>query len=234
MLAKRLKTVRDEAFGGSNLAMARAIGVSEGAVRGWLRGDHEPGAPAVEAIRRAAGYRADWLLSGVGPRHERAAEGAGEMRIVAPKDAWFRGVRERIDAYYPVPLVTGEVAAGAPRAISESEVDDWVPTIYHREWCPHPERTVCVRVAGDSMIPTIPDGGLVAIDLAQTDPKRLARMIVALRRDDGVTIKRLFATDSGQWVARPDNGDSNELYVFAPDEIADAIVGKVVWWWGRQ
>jgi len=235
MLHKRLKTVRDEYFGGSNVRFARAVGASEGSVRGWVLGAHRPNAAVIDKICRSSGIPSRWLLSGEGPRDLSIIAGAApELRIVDAKAAWFRGLRERIDAYFPIPLVAGNVAAGSPSEVSEHEVEDWIPTIYHRDWCPHPEQTVCVRVSGESMTPTIPDGGLVAIDLAQRDPARLARRIAAFKRDGGVTIKRLFQTDDGLWVARPDNVDSNEIYVYPPDRIFDVILGKVVWWWGRQ
>ncbi|MCZ7583944.1 MAG: helix-turn-helix domain-containing protein [Deltaproteobacteria bacterium] len=234
-LSGRLRAVRDRSFGGSNVRFADAIDVTEGSVRGWIRGDHRPGAEVIDAVCRVSGVSPQWLLTGKGSRDQTlAALPSPELRLVEAKASWFRGFRERIDAYYPVPLVAGRVAAGSPAEVSEDEVDDWIPTIYHRDWCPHPEQTVCVRVRGDSMAPTIPDGGLVAIDLAQRQPARLIRQVVALRREGGVTIKRLFRTDDGEWVARPDNLDSNEIYVFAPDELNDAILGKVVWWWGRQ
>jgi phage repressor protein C with HTH and peptisase S24 domain len=58
--------------------------------------------------------------------------------------------------------------------------------------------------------------------------------VVALRRDGGATVKRLVRLGDGRYVARPDNPDSAELYVYGADEIADAVVGKVVWWWGKQ
>jgi phage repressor protein C with HTH and peptisase S24 domain len=235
MLKNRLKTVRDRFFEKSNVRFARAVGVSEGSVRGWVRGDHLPNADAMERIRRAAGVSSKWLLAGEGPM-ETATDNirSAQLNIVDAKAAWFRGARERIDAYYPVPLVAGGIAAGSPREISEYDVEDWIPTIFHRDWCPHPEQTVCVRVAGDSMIPTIPDGGLVAIDLAQKDPARLVGRIVALRREGGVTVKRLFRTDEGVFVARPDNVSSNEIFVYQRERISEAILGKIVWWWGRS
>jgi phage repressor protein C with HTH and peptisase S24 domain len=235
MLSKRLKSIRDEKFGGSNVKFAKSLKVSEGSVRGWIAGRHAPGSDVIEKICRAAGVSTQWLLAGEGPRvATAAATGPMELKLVEPRAAWFRGPRERIDAYFPIPLVAGRVAAGSPSTVSEHDVEDWIPTIYHRDWCPHPDQTICVRVQGDSMIPTIPDGGLVAIDMAQREPARLAGRIVAVKRDGGVTIKRLFQTDDKLWVARPDNVESNEIFVYAPDLIAEMVLGKVVWWWGRQ
>ena len=81
---------------------------------------------------------------------------------------------------------------------------------------------------------TIHDGGIVAVDRAQRDPRRLIGKVVALRRDGGVTVKRLTTAEGGLWIARPDNPQSPETLVFRDDEIVDAVVGKVVWSWSRM
>jgi len=156
-----------------------------------------------------------------------------DLRLVDPKNSWFKGQKYEPGVYYPLPLISGAVAAGSPRVISEDEVDDWIPVIYNRQWCPHPEKTVCVRIAGDSMEPTIPDGGLAAIDMDQKDPANLQKKIVALRKDGGVTIKRLFLSENHYWIGRPDNLQSDEIFTFPDEEIAECIIGKVVFWWGR-
>src|SRR5438105_1910543 len=38
-----------------------------------------------------------------------------------------------------------------------------------RDWCPHPEHTLCLRVKGDSMMPLLHDGYIVAVDASQTE-----------------------------------------------------------------
>ncbi|MDP8224347.1 MAG: S24 family peptidase [Candidatus Lernaella stagnicola] len=154
-----------------------------------------------------------------------------EIKLVTPTRT--RGERLDPTTFYPLPVISGEAAAGTPAEVCEAEVEDWVPSIYNSEWCPHPESTVCVRVRGDSMTPTIQDGGLVAIDMRQRLPQKLRDKIVALRHDGGVTIKRLVLTDRREWIGRPDNAASSELFVFSDEEIVDAIVGKVVWWWSK-
>ncbi len=187
------------------------------------------------AIEHAWGINARWIDTGEGEmitfRH-RAVE-LPQFELVDVPTKWFDGPRRSVRLYWPVPIVSGYAAAGPPSQVFDHEIDDWVPTIYHQKWSPHPDKTVCVRVLGESMEPTIPDGGLVAIDLVQRDPGELKAKIAAFRVDGGVTVKRLFRTDKGLWIARPDNVNSNDLFQFDDDEISDAVIGKVVWWWAK-
>lgn len=188
------------------------------------------------AIEHAWGINSTWIEKGEGEmisfRHR--AIDIPQFDLVDAPGRWFNGPQRDVRLYWPVPIVSGYVAAGPPAEIFDHEVDDWVATIYHQNWSPHPDKTVCVRVKGDSMTPTILDGGLVAIDLAQRDARQLVRKIAVFRADGGVTVKRLFRTDKGLWIARPDNVESTEIYQYDDDEIYEAIVGKVVWWWARQ
>lgn len=210
----------------TQLQVAAAAGMSQPQLNHYLRGRREPSMGVIRRLAKALGVGVRWLAEGV---DDPAAVAAPEIRMITPE----RGGRIDPGAYYPLPIVSGEVAAGSPSVVQEAEVEDWVPSIYHPDWCPHPADTVCVRVRGDSMAPTIPDGGLVAIDLKQRESRELQNKIVALRIDDGVAIKRLVATGRGDWICRPDNPASTELFVLSDDDIVDAIVGKVVWWWSK-
>lgn len=186
------------------------------------------------ALEYALGIARDWIELGIGDMFVNDAR--AEVRIVAPGTSMTdRQVRE-LGAYYPVPIVAGRVAAGAGGRVLENDIEDYVPSPWNPEWCPHPTRTICVRVAGDSMEPGLPDGGLVAVDFAQRDPERLDGQIVALRTPDGdATIKRLRRHDAqNMWIAVPDNPRSQNTFVFSNDEIADAVIGKVVWVWWKQ
>src|ERR1700757_2133628 len=37
------------------------------------------------------------------------------------------------------------------------------------DWCPHPQHTLCLRVRGNSMMPLLHDGYIVAVDSSQAD-----------------------------------------------------------------
>ncbi len=235
----RFKSIR-ERLRLSQSEFAKRLGIDQATLSRYEKGYRSPTVDAIVSAQREFGVRVEFIVSGREPMldTDEPSDGAGflrpvQVRFVRPSGKWFSETGVDETAYIPLPIVSGSVAAGSPRAISEHDVDDWVPAIYHPEWNPHPEKTVCVRVKGDSMEPTIPDGGLVAIDWAQRDPRALTRHIAAFRVDGGVTVKRLFVTDKGLWIARPDNPNSTDLFHFEDDEIADAVVGKVVWWWAK-
>ncbi len=236
----RLLAIR-ERLGLGQSALAAVLGVDQATVSRYEKGLRSPTLDVVIALERQCGVNSAYLLTGAGPvlksdepEADEAPPRTVQMHFVKPSGRWFHEGNVDETAYIPLPIVSGSVAAGAPRAISEHEVEDWVPAIYHPEWNPHPEKTVCVRVRGDSMMPTVPDGSLLAIDRAQREPVRLIRHMAAFRADGGVTVKRLFRTDKGLWIARPDNPDSAEIYQFDDEEIRPAIIGKVVWWWAKQ
>ncbi|MCB9477824.1 MAG: helix-turn-helix transcriptional regulator [Deltaproteobacteria bacterium] len=229
----RIQILIDEKAQGNLAEFARITGIKDPTIRSWLSKGHvRLTSENLNKICESTGTSADWLLTGKTPRKQVVVP--PPLKIVGGRQSLFAGNAPQSEAYYPIPLVSGSVAAGTPSELSEDEIDDWIPAIYHKDWCPHPEKTICVRVRGVSMWPTIPDGGLVAIDLAQADAQKLRKKIVAVRRDGGVTIKRLFQTDEGNWIARPDNNDSVEIFVLPEPTLPDAILGKVVWWWGRQ
>ena len=185
------------------------------------------------AVEHVHGISRAWLERGEGEMMA-ARPGTTEVKFYGAADAAVKARRLEPGAYFLLPLVSGEVAAGPGAAVHEREIEDYIPSIYQRDWCPHPAETICVRVVGTSMESTIHDGGIVAVDRAQRDPRRLVGKVVALRRDGGVTVKRLTTAEGGLWIARPDNPQSPETLVFRDDEIVDAVVGKVVWSWSRM
>ncbi|MCB1154952.1 helix-turn-helix domain-containing protein [bacterium] len=235
---ERIKAVRLR-LGWSQATMGSVLGVSQNMVSMIEAKKNDPTLDRLLLLVRKTHVEWKWLMTGEGPMMMEDDKGpiveSPEIKLVDPGRGWKNAMKADPSMYFPLPLVAGDVAAGSPRELSEDEVDDWIPTIYHRQWCPNPERTVCVRVAGDSMVPTIQDGGLVAIDLAQNDPLQLRRKVVAVRPNGGVTIKRLsFSDHRGIWIARPDNTESDEIYTFEDHEIREKVVGKVVWIWSYQ
>ena len=146
---------------------------------------------------------------------------------------------EGADSFVAVPLMSDEAAAGPPLVVDDALIEGHC-LIYAR-WLTNPETTVCVRLKGNSMEPTLFDGSIVAIDRSRRDPRELGDKIVAVRSDDGVTIRRcrlqqdciLFAPSNPV----PDPASSvpkNPTVVWnvATDyETGNPIVGQVVWAW---
>ena len=63
-------------------SFAKAAGVTEGAIRNYLRGGVKPSQKVVEAIARTAGVSVHWLATGEGAQ----TPGVGEMLFGTPSD----------------------------------------------------------------------------------------------------------------------------------------------------
>lgn len=154
---------------------------------------------------------------------------AGELRIVTAD--WSERLRalERLDHYAPVPLLRDAAAAGAPRAISEADIEGYA--LVHFGWCPDPGNFVCLRVRGDSMAPILHDGAIVGVDHSQRDPAMLHQQLVAALYEGGVTIKWLERQPDGRLLLVPENKNHSTLVL--PRTPENPIVGMVAWYLNR-
>ncbi len=153
------------------------------------------------------------------------------LRVIPSAD-WsdrFRAL-EGLDSYVPIPFLRDAAAAGAPREISETDVEGYALIQY--AWCPNPDDFTCVRVHGDSMSPVLHDGAVVAIDHSQCDPLALHQKMVAARLNDGVTIKWLDRRPDGTLLLVPENKSHSPIPL--PRTQSNPIIGLVSWWWNRQ
>ena len=140
------------------------------------------------------------------------------------------------EAFRLVPILEGRIAAGAPRQVWEEEIEDWA--VCNAASVPHPASTSCVRVAGNSMAPDIPDSALVAVDHSVRDARemqcRSGNPRAAVRDDQGGCVIRNVRLYGATLVCTPQNPgpDHPELTFDFSDENADnPIVGQVIWRW---
>jgi phage repressor protein C with HTH and peptisase S24 domain len=130
----------------------------------------------------------------------------------------------------PVPRLDVGAAAGAG-AIGGSERrrghiafdDAWLRRVARGA----PDQLSIIRVAGDSMVPTLSDGDDILVDRGDA-ADRLRDGIYVLRIDDALAVKRLALNPAARMVSvRSDN----PAYPAWPDCPLDsiAIVGRVVW-----
>ena len=135
------------------------------------------------------------------------------------------------DDYFAVPLVEGRVAAG-PGGFLWEQVESLV-------WVYQPElgnrrNLIAVKVAGDSMYPTVPDGAIVIVDLDRRDPRGDRRNIWAIRTDQegAVAIKRLqILKGEPGYLVLSDNFNAYPPEVAWTKEPSKLVVGQVVWMW---
>ncbi len=111
---------------------------------------------------------------------------------------------------------TGEVefeeAANLSIAVSEKVLPLWARS----------DHLTCVRVAGDSMAPTICDGDLVVVDKDQR--AAVDDQLFVTRTGEGLVVRRLRRVGD-QWTLVSDN----PAHLSRPLATGDVIVGRVAW-----
>lgn len=228
----RFRAIRKD-LGLSQQAFASLLAISSSSVSLVERGDAPP---PFEALVRLACHHPDidlaFLLCGRSrPAIVDAIEVAAQVRPVIRaaadglEDLPQQGMS---DDYLAVPLVEGRVAAG-PGGVVWDQVESlvWVyrPALGRRH------RLIAMRVGGDSMAPTIPDGAIVIIDLDQWRPNGERRHVWALRTADGDTrIKRLQRSD-GHLILVSDNVAAHPPELAWTADLRRLVIGKVIWMW---
>ena len=82
-----------------------------------------------------------------------------------------------------------------------------------------------VQVDGPSMEPTIKDGAVLLVNLNNHEPTNNA--IFALATSSGLLVKRLVKLSGGEWVARSDNRDFEDIRINDGEHVS--IIGRAVW-----
>ena len=126
--------------------------------------------------------------------------------------------------FVEIPLVVGRAGAGPAFFLETDEVEGHLSI--PRSVCPNPAETRCIKIFGDSMEPTIPNGTIAAVDGSQKRVEKLRGKIIAVRHEvEGVKVKRLEVFEGKDVLASDKRG--HPTFDLEPDW---KIVGRVVWW----
>lgn len=211
--------------------MAKAMGFTEGNLSQVLTGLRDITVGMLIKYKELYGLSIDKILFG---EQSKPKEFIAKIEV-AEKDRYMIGETEGIhwiENFVPIPIAKGETSGGPLREIREDP--DGVAIIY-KHWANNNEDFMAVWIDGNSMEPTIPHGSLVGIDRSKSDIRLLDNKIVAIRKDESSTIKRLKVVSNELVYGLPDNRDRFEdLVILRGEEIDTAIIGKVAWWWGKQ
>ena len=185
------------AQGLSQRALGSVMGVSQGYIGNIEAGRSEPSRNFLRALSERFGVSADWLLYGVGvPQSERASgfEARRRGKRIEPPDLGkplggdFRFGNED---FFLIEREDLNVLAGSgamPVHADESEM-----MAFSRSWMLQnrvtPDVAVLVRVKGDSMAPTLPDGALILVDCLDRDIRKPG--IFVFNRGEEALVKRL-------------------------------------------
>ncbi len=222
MFSKRIRKIRDQFFAGNNVRFAEAIGAKEAGIRSWISGRSVPGGAFLAKICETLPVSPSWLISGTGTIIAEPTP-VPDLKIVSRATPAMKQTQLLLRA---VPILSDPAAAGDPRLIDESDIEDYA--VIYDHW--HGKEQRALRIKGDSMSPHLEDGDIVGVDVT---PRRsllpLAGRIVAARVDDGVTVKRL-AFAGKHLVLLADNPEYPPIVL---DKDMDAIIGPIIWAWHK-
>ncbi len=227
-IGERLRSVRSE-LGLNQTEMAEAVGVTQSSIGAYESNRRRPPLPLLLALEHRFRINHEWVLDGAGERLA-GVRPAQPVIVTSPEELDALRRLEGEDRYYAVPYLRDPAAAGAG-LVMEEQVEGYC--IIHQRVAPHPETIRCVRISGDSMAPTLTDGSIVAVDITPIPLRNLQGRIVCSRTHEGtVVIKRLRVRNHFALLF----SDHEDQRAFAPivldlRELADPIIGQVIWAW---
>lgn len=244
-ISRRLREVRQDLFGEhGGPELARRLHLP---ARTWYNYETGVTVPAEVLLSfiDQTGANPVWLLSGDGERY-RAAGSSEDLAELSPIQLIRRGLEKLEQQPTAVTIL-------APENLPGDAASDFVAVnlvtlpgllsrvgagsaeghiLAYREWLPHPDETVAVRLEDDAMFPILPAGSVVAVDRSLTDPERLQGKMVAAA-PDGVPIVRWLDLSGRHLIFRPNQTGRDHPLI--PMELnptdPSPILGQVVWSW---
>lgn len=196
----------------SGKEMAAFCGVTPGAVSGWFA-TGRISKDKLLLVANRLDVSVEDLISGTGDHEE-------------PK----RPIELSDNPDYPaIRRVSLKAQAGVTGYAVDYMNDDGPPIVFRKDWYTlhgyRPEKMMALRVAGESMVPSLYAGDLIVINSLQTEPKDGIAFVCIYEGE--VVVKRLVR-DSGQWWLTSDNADQRRYPRKACDD-STQIVGEVVY-----
>jgi phage repressor protein C with HTH and peptisase S24 domain len=233
-VAQRFKSIRLK-LGFTQRDFATVLGVTAGALSQIEKGTTKPAFRILNKLATLISCdELCWLITGNEKNLSKSTDAAEVASYIRPV---IRSVGTPIhelppdsiaDDYMAVPLLDGKVAAGAGGVVWQ-KVKSLV-WVYRPELGQH-KNLVAVKVAGDSMIPTIPPGAISIIDRDQWQATGSRKHIWAIRTDDGDTqIKRLHRINGGLLLLSDNFAEHPPTPAWSCD-LKKLVIGKVVWMW---
>lgn len=204
---------------------AKSAGVSDGAIRAFLKGDSDSLTANTYEKLAAAVDASPAELCGWVP----AAEGSAHASRGAVTSIDGTVVVDGTD-YTMLPVVDIQAAAGAG-AINQIEPFDGMQQMFRADWVRSvtnapPSQLVIIRVSGDSMWTTLHDGDHVLVDRSRD--RILQDGIYVLDFGDGLAVKRVSRHPVTRRLSiKSDNPEYSSYDDINPDDIR--VTGQVVW-----
>lgn len=221
--AKKIEEMR-ESLGLSQAALAKTLNVSPMAPSRWERGINRPPSSIFLRLGKLVGHPLCWYFWGQAGLSKEDLISCADPAEVAQRIQVPASVSET--EYIRLPLL--------PKNATRFELSAEAPTdsmIARRDWCPHPDQTICWEYWGKGMKPLLADASIIAVDLSQKQSDRLeGKMVLATHPQHGPRVKWLLHTPEGLTL-KPENPDvpSHRL-----QQGGWKIIGRVIWWFRKH
>ena len=217
--------------------VANSVGVSAGAVTQWELRYTDPKGKNLHRLAATLKCSPEWLLTG-----KDAATATDALHDSTKRNTQYQGLIGEIDEWDSnTPLDEDEVelpffmevelAAGSGTCeVKENHGPKlrFAKSTLKRQGV-DPANAACVKVAGNSMEPVLPDGSTVGIDTAKTtivDGK-----MFAIDHDGMLRVKTLYRVPGGGIRLKSFNNDEFPDEVYTGDEAKHIrVIGKVFWY----
>ena len=203
--------------------LVKASGASKSVVNQWLAGKIK----SIDIryalnIEQALGISHIWLMTGDGDPLEAPMRSVKNMTPVHAADG---DDPESVQ----IPLVKLKLSAGITGFATEPERRDGGTIGMRSSWVNrhryNPEYLYAITVCGESMEPTLHDGDIVVINVA--DKKLVDGSVYAFNYEGEAVVKRL-SRDAGQWWLTSDNADQRKFHRKLCNNGDCLVIGKVV------
>lgn len=225
-LGSRIRSIREQ-HGLNQDEFAKLIGVVRSSISTYEKDANLPNANVLAEICTKFHISTQWLLLGIGdPISD------NETPSVKNNQTILGALKEVIandDDILMVPMVEAVMSAGS----GSFETSDYSERKYafRRDFLcrkGNSSQMVLMRVAGDSMEPSIEDGDVVLIDQSQRTPA--PNRIYAVGVEDMVYLKRINSRP-GKIILSSDNPDYPPMEVDINGDLQNQvrIIGKMIW-----
>ncbi len=200
MLKDRLKEVRKK-IGLNQTDFAKSINLTQSNYSRYESGVHEPPISLLENMRNCYNISTDWLITGKGfmfmeqgnkkPKTELNADKLKQYIELGKSNSKVevkQSNKSQVNSSVVSLPIVGEIAAGNPFEVAD--MSDLGNIIVSTELISDPDNFYCFRVNGWSMSPEIQHSDVVIINKFY-DYDDMDNRIVAIRIDDGITLKLL-------------------------------------------
>lgn len=192
-------------------AAAEAIGRAPETLQNWKKG-RMPFFGDVARMAKEKGVRLDWVATGEG------AMLAGERDPALNAEYVF------------IPRYEVRASAGDGQPVLSEDVNGFLA--FRQDWIRHrlrrtPNNLAVIEAYGDSMHPTISDGDVMLVDMAENHVRGSA-IYVLLAGNDAV-VKRVELRLDGSLLVKSDNPAYEPIILPRDDADELRVIGKVVW-----